>query len=106
MNKRYMPMSTKNQFKVNVIHHNSVQRKREENMTATSFQVALLLCCYSLRTEFEFGGKRLGKFIDKVNDILDSYNRGYCSVQDINEMIYDETGMEILDRNQLDKFEL
>lgn len=99
----YIPISGKQTYKVQMTHANRVTKQREDNMISSAFNIALLLSAWALRTQFDFGGKRISQFVDKVNDTLDSYNRGYLTINDINETLLEETGVEILDRKQLNK---
>lgn len=89
--------------KTQMIHNNSVARKREENLIASAFHIAILLSVVVLRDEFDFGGKRIEKFIDRFRSQLDSYNEGHASVKDFNDMIFEETGVRILDEEQLNE---
>ena len=50
----------------------------------------------ALRDEFGFGTSRLQRFIDKVDDMFDSYNRDYISLKDLTETIENETGIKVL----------
>ena len=49
----------------------------------------------ALRDEFDFGKVRMARFVDKMHDVLDSYNRGYISVRDLHDTIKEETGIDV-----------
>lgn len=95
MKKNYF--TTANQLKkTQLIHKNNAKRKREENLIDASFNVALLLSAWALRQEFDFGGRRLEKYVDKCLDVLDSYSKGYVSISDLNTAMKEETGIDFM----------
>ncbi|MFR5884368.1 MAG: hypothetical protein ACLUFE_00830 [Anaerostipes hadrus] len=49
----------------------------------------------ALHDQFGFGGARLGKWIDKMNELKECYEKGLVTVQDLQSMIKNETGIEI-----------
>ena len=100
-NRNYIPVSHKSLMRSQLTKKNHVQKQRDDKLLSASFNIAILLSAVALRDEFEFGGQRLERFIEKVNDSLDSYNKGYVSVTDFNDMIFEETGIQILDREML-----
>ena len=55
----------------------------------------LLLGIMALRTKFDFGSARIERWIDEINDLKESYEKGYISVQDLQQTIKEETGIEI-----------
>ena len=59
---------------------------------AYSMAVALMV----LRDKNGFGAKRLERFIEDVADMLDSYNRGYLNLDDIEKTLEEETGIKII----------
>lgn len=87
--------------KSQITHQNAVKRKHESELLEGSFHIALLLSVMALRDKFDFGTKRLETFLDKVQDLLDSYDRGYMSVTDMVQIIKDETGIEMMDMDKL-----
>ena len=100
-NRNYIPVSHKSLMRSQLTKKNHVQKQREDKLLSASFNIALLLSVVALRYEFEFGGQRLERFIDKVSDLLDGYNKGHVSVTDFNDMIFEETGIQILDSEML-----
>ena len=63
-----------------------------------AFKQMMLLPLMTLRDHYGFGAQRLERFIDDVADILDSYNKGYLDLDDIEQTLKEETGIEILAR--------
>lgn len=63
-----------------------------------AFKQMMLLPLMTLRDKNGFGAKRLERFIDDVADMLDSYNRGYLDLDDIEQTLKEETGIEIIAR--------
>lgn len=49
-----------------------------------------------LHDKFGFGEKRLKKFMEHYTDILDSYSKGYVSMQDLNDTLHEETGIKVV----------
>ena len=41
------------------------------------------------------GDKIENRFLEHYADLLDSYNRGYVSLEDIAKTLYEETGVKI-----------
>lgn len=63
-----------------------------------AFRQMMLLPLMVLRDHYGFGAKRLEKFIEDVADMLDSYNRGYLDLEDIENTLKEETGIEVVKR--------
>lgn len=74
----------------------AMSRKRnDEKIINASYKAFMLLGIMALRDEYGFGTSRLEKWIDKMDDLIDSYDKGYISVQDLSDTIYDETGIRV-----------
>ncbi len=63
-----------------------------------AFRQMMLLPLMVLRDKYGYGAQRLEQFIDDVADMLDSYNKGYLDLDDIEQILKEETGIEILAR--------
>lgn len=63
-----------------------------------AFRQMMLLPLMVLRDKYGYGAQRLERFIDDVADMLDSYNKGYLDLDDIEQILKEETGIEILAR--------
>ena len=70
-------------------------RREADQLINGAYKAFMLLGLMALRDEFDFGNKRLSRFVDKMHDLLDSYNRGYISVLDLHDTIKEETGIDI-----------
>ncbi len=63
-----------------------------------AFRQMMLLPLMVLRDHYGFGAKRIEEYIDHVADMLDSYNRGYLDLDDIEKTLKEETGIEVVKR--------
>ena len=54
-----------------------------------------LIALTVLHDKFGYGKKRLQRFIDEYQDVLDSYNKGYVNVDDLKSVLREECGIEI-----------
>ena len=70
-------------------------RRDADKLIHSSYTAFLLLGTMALHDQFGFGGARLGKWIDKMNELKECYEKGLVSVQDPQSMIKNETGIEI-----------
>lgn len=103
----YMPISHNQLAKTKIIHKQSVTKKREEYMVGNAFNVSLLFSVYALRNEFDFSTIRIERFIERFKDTLEGYNGGWVNFSQINDTIYEETGIRVIDKDgaeALDKY--
>lgn len=85
------------QQKKKFINNTRTNNKREADILITaSYRAFMLMGIMALRDEFSFGTGRIQRWIDKVDDLFDSYNRGYVSLKDFTETIEKETGIKVL----------
>lgn len=70
-------------------------RRDADKLIHSSYTAFLLLGIMELRTKFDFGSARIERWIDEINDLKESYEKGYISVQDLQQTIKEETGIEI-----------
>ena len=61
-----------------------------------AFRQMMLLPLMVLRDHYGFGAKRLEDYIDYVADMLDSYNKGYLNLDDIEKTLEEETGIKVI----------
>ncbi len=61
-----------------------------------AFRQMMLLPLMVLRDKNGFGAKRLERFIEDVADMLDSYNKGYLNLDDIEITLEEETGIKVI----------
>lgn len=69
-------------------------RRDADNLINTSWKVFLILGLFALHDDFGFGKKRLEMFVAKVVDLLDSYDKGYISIDDLYDTLKKETGID------------
>lgn len=70
-------------------------RRDADKLIHSSYTAFLLLGIMALRNKFDFGSARIERWIDEINYLRDSYEKGYISVQDLQKTIKEETGIEI-----------
>ena len=75
-----------------------IKRKATSEAMDFAFKQMMLLPLMVLRDKYGYGAKRLEEFIDNVADMLDSYNRGYLDLNDIEQTLKEETGIEVIPR--------
>lgn len=50
----------------------------------------------TLRDEFDFERKELERFMDKLIGEYECFDRGYVSLEDLKQVIKEETGLKVL----------
>lgn len=70
-------------------------RRDADKLISGAYEVFLLFGIMALRNKFEFGNARIERWIDEVNDLWDSYNKGFISLEDLKKTIKEETGVTI-----------
>lgn len=66
----------------------------KKNATKEAVRVTNLLPLWVLRNQ-GWSTVRLTRFLEEYADLLDSYNRGYVTLEDIANQLYEETGVKI-----------
>lgn len=90
-------MKNQNYFNNKQIRKPLVRNRRDaDKLIAATHQTTTLLALTVLHNKFGFGTKRLERFVDMYQDLLDSYNRGYVSVEDLNVDLEEETGIKVI----------
>ena len=75
---------------------NQVQKSMlEKEITEKSVKIVLALSLIVLRDTFGFGKKRLAKFAQEFLVQLRCIESGAVTFEELNEIIYKETGMEV-----------
>lgn len=90
MNSKYF-----NNRKVPMQQRRVKNRRDADKLIHSSYTAFLLLGIMELRNKFDFGSARIERWIDEINDLRESYEKGYISVQDLQQTIKEETGIEI-----------
>ena len=88
-NKRVDPMT-----KAMIIQ---VKNQVTKEVREETFKLLLGLPVLALRSEFEFGKKRNTRFIERMLNIYDSYSKGDITLKDIEDVLYEETGLKFSD---------
>jgi hypothetical protein len=71
-------------------------RRDADKLIESSHKAAMLLTLTVLHDKYGFGTKRLERFLDEYKELLDSYNRGYITPDDLNGILQDEVGIKVL----------
>ena len=74
---------------------NAIKREAIEEATLAAMKLLIGLPIMANRDLFGHGKSRLEKLADKIFDLYDSYEKGFISMQDIEDTIFEETGMKI-----------
>ena len=61
----------------------------------TAFECAILLSCQALHYDFGFGKKRLGRFAEKVQPMLDGFDARAYGMEDIREALRQDAKFEL-----------
>jgi hypothetical protein len=74
-----------------------LQAKNEvtKQVREETFKLLLGLPVLALRDEFDFGKKRNTRFIEKMLSIYESYTDGTITLEDIEAVLKEETGLEV-----------
>ena len=89
--------------KANKTYNLSVKEIEEMKMEAfeealnTSFKLMLGIPLIVLRDKYGFGKKRLNDYIDYVLEEQDSFNKGYFTLEDVEQMLYEEVDIKLKD---------
>ena len=71
-------------------------RRDADNLMLSAHKLNMLLFFTVLHDKHGFGKKRLEKVSSQINDLMDSYNKGYINLEDLNSTLHEETGINIL----------
>jgi hypothetical protein len=74
-----------------------VKNQVTKEVMEETFKLLLGLPVLALRDEFEFGKKRNSRFIERMLSIYDSYSRGDITLDDIEAVLEEETGLNFAD---------
>lgn len=61
-----------------------------------AFVAMLGLPLLALRDEFDFGQEKLERFMDKLISEYECFDQGYVSLEDLKQVIKEETGLQVL----------
>ena len=77
-----------------------IKKIKEDAANAAMEQAFLLMMGLSLnalRDEFDWGAVRLTRFSEKVFDLLDSFHKGFITLDDCRNIVKEETGVDFYD---------
>lgn len=74
-----------------------VQNRRDaDNLITSTYKLNVLLFLTVLHDKYGFGKKRCEDVMAHVNDLMDSYNKNYITVNDLDSTLEEETGIKVL----------
>lgn len=71
-------------------------RREADKLIDSAHKANALITLNVLHDKFGFGKKRLDKFQEEYLKVLDSFNNGYISAEDLNQVLWDETGRKVI----------
>ncbi len=71
-------------------------RRDADKLIESSHKVNMLLALTVLHDKYGFGSKRIERFLKEYKELLDSYERGYISPDDLNSVLWEEVGVKVL----------
>lgn len=69
-------------------------KKHEEKATWRAVNIMKLFPLMILR-DMGWGKVRLERFLDKHNELVDSFNKGYITLEDIHKVLVDEVNLNV-----------
>lgn len=75
--------------------------KLRQEAVDTAFITALAVPIYVLRHKYGFGKKRLSEFLDQVLTQYECISTDHVSLQDMRDLILEETGVEVWDTENI-----
>ena len=79
----------------NLVKQRLLQLKKEATVYNSAHIANLGLTLLILNDKFDFDPDKLEQFIDAYKELLDCYNKGHLTFDDIVDTIKTETGIEI-----------
>lgn len=70
-------------------------QQKDNMLISSAYKANMILGLTVLHDKFGFGQKRLERYIDEVLELLDSYNKGYINVQDLEKVLLEEVKLKI-----------
>ena len=83
-------------------HAQLEQIKKDVSIESTkrAFLMMLGFPVLTLRDKFGFGTQRLNKFMDQMVDLYEAYEQDYVSLEDLDKVIMEETGVTLLRKRE------
>lgn len=70
--------------------------KIKRDATKSAVESIYLIPLLVLKDKFGYGGVRLKRYLDEFNELMDSYNKGYLDLKDIEETLLKENKMAFI----------
>ncbi len=95
--RRINEKSNQNKLRINIKQDelNKIRKQAVSDATEKALLLVMALPLMALRDEFGFGKKRLERFSEKMEYLLDSFDKGYITIQDLHDCLKEEVGVEI-----------
>lgn len=71
----------------------AIKRQAAKDAVQEVMELTLGLPCMVLKDKFGFGKIRLKRFIDRLLELYDSYDKGYLSLEDVRNVLKEEGGI-------------
>lgn len=71
-------------------------RRDADKLIDSTQKVNMLLTLTVLHDKFGFGSKRIERLVREYKELLDSYEKGYISPDDLNKVLWEEVGVKVL----------
>lgn len=81
----------------------AIKRRATGEAVDKAFTMMLVLPLMVLRDKYGFGKKRLSEFIEYTLENYDSFEKGYVTLEDLQDTLKEETGIT-LEINVLNKY--
>lgn len=74
-----------------------IKKDATDEAVSTGFKLMLAIPIMVLHDKYwvKTAGKRLPEFVDKCLDLYDSYEKGYITLEEINEVLWNEGGIKL-----------
>lgn len=71
-------------------------RRQADKLLDAAHKVNMILTMTVLHDKFGYGEKRLDRFTHEYKKLLEGVNEGYINAEDLNNVLWEETGRKIL----------
>ncbi len=72
------------------------EEHKNQMLIQSTHKANMILTLTVLHDKFGFGTVRLDRFQKAYAELLDSYNQDYVNVHDLNNTLFEETGLKVL----------
>lgn len=91
----------KDMAKVNPITKAMIKQAKQaavNDATNQVFKLLLSLPVYVLHNDWGFGKTRCERFAEQLLEAYDAYEKGYITLEDLAQVLYEETGMRVTNK--------